>query len=285
MTELTRPTVPKWPFFIGDAFMLGLAWFVYQQSKTPLEPFAIGAICACVALGALLAILPFVLEYRVILKVAEAEALTSVVEQVQNLEGIARQISLATGQWQTVNDHSTKAVAAATEIGEKMATEARAFAQSMQKANDTEKATLRLEVEKLRRSETDWLQVVVRMLDHTFALHSAAVRSGKTALIEQLSQFQNALRDAARRVGLTVLTAQPGESFNPEKHQASEGEKPETGDVISTTLAAGYTFRGQRLRHVLVSVAQPKAEEAVAAELMPNSSSPGSEPPQEQTLF
>lgn len=265
MTELTRPTVPKWPFFVGDAFMLGLAWFVYQQSKLPLDPFALGAICACVALGALLGVLPFILEYRIVLKLAETESLTRVVDQVQNLEGIAQQITYATGQWQTVNDHSTKAVTAATEIGHKMAAEAKAFGEFMQKANDTEKSTLRLEVDKLRRSEADWLQVVVRMLDHTFALHAAAVRSGKPGLIDQLSQFQNALRDTARRVGLTPFAAETGEAFDPARHQSSENDAPAADAVVNTTIAAGYTFRGQLVRHALVSLGAKSSAQSNAA--------------------
>ena len=285
MTELTRPAVPKWPFFTGDAFMLGLAWFVYQQSRLPLEPFAIGAICACVALGALLAILPFVLEYRIVVRVAEAGALTRVVDQVRNLEAIASQISLATGQWQTVNDHSSQAVTAATQIGEKMAAEARAFGEFMQKANDTEKSNLRLEVDKLRRAESDWLQVVVRMLDHTFALHSAAVRSGKPGLIEQLTQFQNVLRDSVRRIGLTPFTAEPGEAFDPEKHQASESDKPEPGATVGNTLATGYTFRGQLIRPALVSVALSQTQEPIAA-ATPETATPAEpQPPQEQSLL
>lgn len=285
MTELTRPAVPKWPFLAGDAFLLGLAWFVYQQSKLPLDQFALGVICACVALGALLGILPFILEYRIILKVTESEGLTTVVDKVRNLEAIAGQISLATGQWQTVNEHSTKAVAAATDIGERMAAEAKAFAQSMQKASDTEKATLRLEVEKLRRTETDWVQVTVRMLDHTFALHSAAVRSGKTALVEQLTQFQNAVRDAARRVGLAPVLAQAGDRFDPAVHKSQDGEDPAADAIISTTLATGYTLRGQLLRPALVALAHAKDEEALAAESETNSAAAGSGAPQEQTLL
>jgi molecular chaperone GrpE (heat shock protein) len=285
MIEPTRPTVPKWPFFFGDACMLVLAWFIHWESKLPLEAFAIGAISAAVALGALLAIIPFILEYRISLKLAEAESLTSVVTQVNNLEDIAAQIKLATGQWQTVQDHSAKTVSAATAIGEKMASEARAFAESMQKANDAEKSNLRLEVDKLRRAEADWLQVIVRMLDHTFALQSAAVRSGKTALIEQLTQFQSAQRDVVRRVGISTFVAEPGETFDAAKHQTSDKETPPEGAIIGGTIATGFTFRGQQVRPALVAIAQPteSAESAAASSSAPAAQE--SSTPQEQTLF
>lgn len=273
MTEQSQFTVPKWPFFAGDAFMLGLAWFVHWEAKS-LDHFAIAAVCACVALGAFLGILPFLMEYRFSLKRAESDSLTDAVSQIKNLEAIAGQIGFATGQWQTVQESSMKAVSAATEIGDRMTTEAKAFAESMQRANDTEKATLRLETEKLRRSENDWLQIVVVMLDHTYGLHCAVTRTGKTGLAEPITQFQNALRDAARRVGLVPFVAAAGDDFDEKRHQSSGGSKPEPGAKIAETVATGYTFRSQLIRPALVKIAdaasaasepepaaQPQAEE------------------------
>jgi hypothetical protein len=85
-----------------------------------------------------------------------------------------------------VQEGADKVARTSKEIAERMSAEAKAFMEFMQKANDSEKANLRLEVDKLRRSETDWLQVLVRMLDHVYALHLGAIRSGQPALIAQL---------------------------------------------------------------------------------------------------
>jgi molecular chaperone GrpE (heat shock protein) len=262
MSDQSRPSFPKWPFFLADAFMLALAWFVQSQSRRPLDAFAILAIGVCVALGAFVAILPFLLDYRVALKLAETGSLGRVVDQIRNLEAIGAQIAQATSQWTSVQEHSSKTAAIASELGERMTAEAKAFAEFMQKANDAEKGNLRLEVDKLRRAENDWLQVVVRMLDHTYALHTAAGRSGKTALAEQLTQFQNALRDAARRVGLAPFTPNPGDVFDPAKHQAADTEKPTANDSVRETVATGYTFRGQMVRPALVTVVAPQPETA-----------------------
>ena len=43
------------------------------------------------------------------------------------------------------------------------------------KANDSEKGFLRLEVDKLKRAEGEWLQTLVRILDHVNALHQGAL--------------------------------------------------------------------------------------------------------------
>jgi molecular chaperone GrpE (heat shock protein) len=134
--------------------------------------------------------------------------------------------------------------------------------------NDSEKAALRLEIEKFRRGEAEWLQVLVRVLDHVFVLHAAAARSGQPKLAEQIASFQNACRDAARRIGLVPFGSESGEPFNAERHQAVGGEeKPPAGAVVAETVGAGFTFQGRLLRPALVRLGgtNPAAEPAPAS--------------------
>jgi hypothetical protein len=134
-----------------------------------------------------------------------------------------------------------------------MTVEANAFAEFMQKANDSEKGHLRLETEKLRRNEGEWMQIVVRLLDHVFALQQAGARSAQPNVREQLTLFQNACRDVVRRIGLTPIEAVPDEPFDEQRHQLLDpAAKPATGALVAETLATGYTFQGQLIRRALV---------------------------------
>jgi molecular chaperone GrpE (heat shock protein) len=134
----------------------------------------------------------------------------------------------------------------------------------MKRANDSERATLRLEVEKLRRVEGEWLQVLVRMLDHVYALHQGASRSGQPKLAEQVGSFQMACRDSARRVGLAPFTANEGEPFDAQRHQlVEEGATAPADAVVAETIATGYTFQGRLVRPALVRLRDGEA--AVAA--------------------
>ena len=177
---------------------------------------------SCALLGALLAILPFVLEYRAAVRMAEAGTLVSTVAKIRNLELLAAQINAATARWQMVQEHSVNSVNAAKEIAQKVTAEAAAFTDFLEKANDSERANLRLELEKLRRMENEWLQIIVRLLDHTYALYKAAERSGQPGLIDQLGRFQNSCRDVARRIGLLPLIPSPNEAFDPQWHQLAD---------------------------------------------------------------
>ena len=260
MSDLNAPKLAKWPFFLGDALLLGVAGFIGHQSKPALGHWELCFIVLCVIGGALLAIAPFLLEYSALVKLTEAGSLTTAVTQLRNLEGIAAQITGATGRWQDAQDAADQTARSAKEIADRMTAEVKSFTEFMQRANDKERATLRLEVEKLHRAEADWLQVLVRTLDHVFALHQGALRSGQPGLIEQLGNFQNACRDAARRVGLTPFAANEAEPFDPQRHRLiDEAAKPPADAIVAQTIAVGYTFQGRLIRAALVSLRETPA--------------------------
>jgi molecular chaperone GrpE (heat shock protein) len=251
MTDTTNWKTPKAPFLIGDALLLTVAYFFVLHAPKPAAHW--GVPVACVALGAILGCLPFILDYRAIVKAIEASALGSITEKIQNLEKLAAQISAATDEWTNAQAQAEKTSAGAKEISDKMAEEVRQFSEFMKKMNDSEKAALRLEAEKFRRSEAEWLQVLVRILDHVFLLHAAAARSSQPKVAEQISQFQNACRDVARRIGLALFVAAPDEPFNAERHEAiGVEEKPPAGAIVAETVGAGFTFQGKLLRPALV---------------------------------
>lgn len=270
MSDATPHKISKWPFLSGDILLVVLAVLVHRQAPEGSVPL-ISLVVLCVLAGAVLGVLPFILEYRVTVRLAEAAALGTVMSQLKGVETVAAQIKSATENWQNIQEHSDKAAAASRAIAERMTAEVRAFGDFMQRVNDNEKANLRLEVEKLRRAESDWLQVLVRTMDHVFALHKGALKSGQPAVIEQLTNFQNACREAARRVGLAPFLPANGDAYDPARHQLIEGKTPVSADgKIAEAIAAGYTFQGRLLRPALVrleseSDAAPSAESAEKA--------------------
>jgi molecular chaperone GrpE (heat shock protein) len=256
MNEVSDWKIPKWPFVaFGFALLLVAAALAMRPAHAITEPEIILAT-ASVALGAILGCLPFILEYRAVKKLIEVNAVSTVAEQLGELKKYSAQISAATDQWARVQEitkgDAEKTAAAARQIADHMAAEVREFREFQAKMNDSERAALRLEVEKFRRGEAEWLQVVTRILDNIFALHNAAVRTGQPELAEQIGQFQNACRDAARRVGVTPFAAATGEKFDAQRHRAHGVENPPAEAGIAETLAPGITFQGRLIRPALV---------------------------------
>jgi len=264
--DLKELKVPKWPFLLGDAIMLGLAYYIYWQAgKLPLDRWELSALGVCAALGTLLGILPYLLEYRAMLKygalvkLIETSSLCAASEKIAGLEGCVAQLTSATDFLQTAQARADKTAGLAREITDRMSTEVREFTAFLQKTNDGEKATLRLEAEKLRRAEAEWLGVLVHILDHVFALTRAAEQSGQQNVIAQLNQFQNACRETARRVGLSSVLATPGEPFDGQRHQLPEGNETGEGAIIGEILATGYTFQGKLIRPAMVRLQQEES--------------------------
>jgi len=262
MIDVTNWKVPKWPFFAAYAVMLGFAYFFILRAPQSVHHWELAA--GCVALGALLSLIPFYLDYRAMGRALEINALGEVGDKMQNLETLSAQIGSATSHWaiiqETVQTEAGKTTAAAKAIADQMAAEARQFSDFMQKMNDSEKAALRLEAEKLHRAEGEWLQMLVRVFDHVFALHTGAVRTGDPRFIEPITNFQNACRETVRRVGLTPFVAEPDELFDAERHQAAgKPGKISNGAVVAETIGAGYTFQGKLLRPALVRVRDASA--------------------------
>ena len=262
MTESATTRMPKWPFLISDACLLTLAGVIVHFSAKPLALWQIGLALAGVIAGAWICTMPFLREYHAAARLAEAGALSAALAQLRNLESIKNQISSATAQWDVAQDQSAKTVAAAKEIAQRMKAEVQEFCAFMERANESEKAHLRLEVEKLRRAEGEWLQVLVRILDHVYALNRAAAQSGQPGLISELGHFQHACRDAARRLGVAPLVPAYGAEFDAKVHELANGEAvvpPQT--KIIHTIATGYSFRGQQIRRALVSIGpEPQPE-------------------------
>jgi len=262
MSDLTNWKVPKWPFFLADALLLGSAYFFMLRAPQSVHHWEIAV--GCVAVGAVLGVMPFCLDYLAMGKALEISALGAVTEKIQNLEKLSEQISSATNHWAVIQDsvqaEAGKTTATAKSIADQMAAEARQFSEMMQKMNDSEKSALRLEVDKLHRSETEWLQILVRILDHVFALHMAAVRTGDVKFVEPITTFQNACRDIVHRIGLVPFTAEPDEPFNAGRHQVAGGrEIPAAGAVTAETIGPGYTFQGKLLRPAIVRLREENA--------------------------
>lgn len=266
---MTDWKVPKWPFLLGDAVLMVFGYFFVLHSPLPIRHWEIAA--GCVVIGAVLGALPFILDYLATSRALEVNALGTVAEKIENLEKLAGQITAATSQWagvqEAVQGQAEKTTVAAKAIADRMTNEVIQFSDFMKKMNDAEKATLKLEVEKMRRGETEWLQVVVHILDHIFALHTAASRTGEVKFSEPIATFQNACHGIARRVGLTPFVAAPDEPFNAERHQVVDSkETPPAGAIIAETVGSGYTFQGRPLRPALVRLRGPAAPAKPAAE-------------------
>jgi molecular chaperone GrpE (heat shock protein) len=253
--------IAKWPFLLGDAVLLGFAGFVYARHlQSPFSLWEALLFVVCGVVGAVIAIVPFILEYNAAVKMVETGAVVSSIGELHKVEEIAALIGAATSQWQSVQEISARTTGTAKDVAAQMTKEAAAFTEFLQKANDGERANLRLENEKLRRGESEFLQIIVRILDHTYALYQAAVRSGQPGLVEQLGHFQNSCRDIVRRIGLIPFIAAANDPFDAKLHRTTDAQDAPPDARVHDTLATGYTYQGRLVRAAMVSLHSAESE-------------------------
>jgi molecular chaperone GrpE (heat shock protein) len=253
----TQTKLPLWPFFAADALLLGAGGLLLWLGHRPLLWWEAALIIVCAAGAAGSVIFPFARRNGDEQALAQARLLAEATSQLQKVDQVAAQIAGATNQWREYQEHASETASSAKAVAESMSTEARNFTEFLQKAADTERAHLRLEVEKLRRAEADWVQIVVHILDHVFAVFQAAQRSGQPALAEQMTHFQNNCRDAARRVGLVATLGKPGDPFDPNLYGLGDNVSPNGKAIVAETLATGYTFQGKVIRRPMVALKEP----------------------------
>jgi len=262
-SEAMSPKLPVWPFALVDVFFLAMAGVVYELSSRPLLMWQALLLVGCGAVAAWSFLYPFLRRDSAAQSMARVKAMSECVTQINQVERLAAQIAAATSQWQSVQEYATKVADVSKDLSKTMVAETKSFEEFLRKSNDAEKAHLRLEVDKFRRSEVEWLQVVTTMLDHVYALYSAAVRSKMQNLIAQIGQFQNVCRDAARRVGLVPVLAEPGEAFDEKLHDlADPKDKPAPGAVVEMTFVTGYRFQGQLVRKAIVGLRHTSESES-----------------------
>jgi molecular chaperone GrpE (heat shock protein) len=254
-----KRALPSWPFLVADSLFIALAALFLWLGSRPLLWWEALLITACVALGAGCLLLLVLRRNEDEQSLAQARLLADAVRQLQQIEQVAAQIGGATSQWRENLEQTAQVGASAKALAESMSAEAKAFKEFLQQGNDAEKSRLRLEVDKLRRAESDWLQVTVCILDHVSAVFQGACRSGQQPLIEQMGQFHNNCREVVRRVGLAPMVGRKGEPFDANLHQLRDGAAAGENAIVAETLMAGYTYQGQLVRRALVTVEEKTA--------------------------
>ena len=124
------------------------------------------------------------------------------------------------------------------------------------------KRTLRERQEWQRRAQADLLTRLLPVLDDfdRARAHLGMVEAGSP--VEGLVLVLKRLEDAISQSGLVKLTDQPGDPFDPERHeavQASPSSEIEEGRILMV-FESGYAFEGQVLRPSKVKVSSGEAE-------------------------
>ncbi len=205
------PKLPKLPFLLGDGALLATAWFIARSSEIPLAPGPLLAIVGCVALGAILAVIPFIAEYA-------RKQEESLQERQNALEALSRttttaaeQISIAAGGLHTIAELTQKNLKAAEQLGPKLQEKINDFARRADEALVAENEALTQEVNTLRASDAEKLETAsdkIRTTAADLAKLEAATHQHLAAVSATLSRLPALAEEATQKAaGIQSETA------------------------------------------------------------------------------
>jgi len=234
------PRLPKWPFLIGDAALLGAAWLIGSHSNTPLPSEAVFAIAGCCVCAVIMGAIPFLADYAR----KQDEALD--VRQ-RSLESLARtastaaeQISIAAAGFNEIAELVQKNIRHAEQLPQKLHEKIAEFQTRLALATDEEKEELERELAALRSSESEKLESIADKVARAAAdwakVESSIQKQGSAtkALLgqfdESVSQFEKRIDQFEHRIAR--LGANPESAAGAASiHPASKSNPPsdETG--------------------------------------------------------
>jgi len=204
------PPLNPWPFLIGDAVLLVTAALISSQSNAPLTGLPLIAVASCVGLGAVLALIPFVLNHTRRQDLALADRQREIAALAQITATSAEQISIAASSLHGIAEATTRAIKLAEHLPQKMQDKINDFKTQLNEVAVTENEALSQEVNTLRASEIERLETVlsgVRKTAADLAMIEAISRKHLSELNESLSRFVLAAEKAASDSTKTIETA------------------------------------------------------------------------------
>jgi len=263
------PRLPKWPFIAGDATMLAVAALIGHYARNPFAGTPLILIVASVALGAVLAAVPFIADYAH----QQDEALD---ERQRGLEALARtvtsaaeQISIAAQSLPGIAETAAKNLALAEQLPARLQEKAGEIKQRLTETSSAKNEALAQELAALHASESKRLETTADHIRKAAAelakLEAAAQKNLATArdgldtkaaqILDQLDAKITALAVLVEKISVELVSSPTGKST---PARAPVRKEPEPSPVEPAS--------GELARPELVERAEPAVISPVAAE-------------------
>ncbi len=198
------PRLPKWPFLIGDAALLGAAWLIADRSGQPLQADAAYAIAGCGVCAIIAGAIPFLSDYARRQDEALDERQRSLEALARTVSAAAEQISIAAGGFNEIAEIAQKNIRHAEQLPQKLHEKIAEFQARLALATDEEKEELEREVAALRSSESERLESIADKVARAAAdwakVESAAQRQLNAAKA-LFAQFDESISRFEKRAG------------------------------------------------------------------------------------
>ncbi len=205
------PSLKPWPFLVGDAALLATACWISSQSHGPLNGLPLMMATGCIALGAILAIIPYLINHTRRQELELMERQHEIAALAQTTATSAEQISIAAASLHTLAENATRTLKMGEQLPHKLQEKINEFKAQLNEVTVTENEALAQEINTLRTSETERLETAlagVRKTTTDLAAIEAATRQHLAELNEMLARFTLSTSKAIEETTKTIEAAQ-----------------------------------------------------------------------------
>ncbi|MFI5355831.1 MAG: hypothetical protein ACHQ4G_00705 [Opitutales bacterium] len=193
------PRLPKWPFLVADAGLLGVAALIAARTTAPYSHPVVFVIGGCVALAGVLGVVPFLAEYAGKQDEALDERQRGLEALTRTVAASAEQISIAANGLNELGVLAQKQVKLAEALPGRLQERIHEFNRQLNEATISENELLQQEVNTLRAAEAERLESAADRIHRSIAeLTKLESSAGK-----QLA----AVQDAVAKMPSVIATA------------------------------------------------------------------------------
>jgi hypothetical protein len=188
------PKLNPWPFLAGDVVLLASAYLIANQARAPLSGASLIVVGGFVALGAVLGVVPFLVNYTRRQELALAERQSEIAALAQSTATSAEQLSIAAAGLNSIAEISTKNLKAAESLPHKLQEKINDFKTQLNEVAVIENESLAQEINTLRSSETERLEAALTNVRKTVSELStleSTVRKHLGEIHVALAQFSS----------------------------------------------------------------------------------------------
>ena len=204
------PRLPKWIFLAIDAGLLLTAFLIISFAKDPYQPLPFVSAVICVALAAVIGLLPFLVDYAADTAEALEQERQRLSEQAVRLNATIENLARTAAHIKAVEEAAHKSAREAETLPYRMQEKLAEFNEALAAKEDSDRETLETELEALRSTHTDQLKAVAEKIGKAATDWSAlevATRKQLAVTEAALTKLQAGSAEAAARFEAQVSTA------------------------------------------------------------------------------
>jgi hypothetical protein len=168
--KVLPPDVPRLdpvPFVIADIVLVGFAAFIGWQAEAPLGAAPLAALAACVGLGAIAGLYPFVINHARRQEEALQERTNQIEALARTIAASAEQISIVAASLPAIAENANRQIKALEALPTALQTQLQALQVQVATTTNEENSALRLQLETLRSTEAEKLTPILEKLTRT----------------------------------------------------------------------------------------------------------------------